>query len=126
MGPLLYIALLVCALVYVRNSFVEYLSGKTYYTMSQKPITVHDLPTVILCSSRFGEIPLKYGKSFRIQVSDRSDCVWDPTEPTCDGGFNLKVTKMSIGISTTKGEYTCRKLLSFPARGMSLFDGDLR
>ena len=101
LGILLYLGLLACALVYVRNSFIEYLSGKTYYTMSQKPVTVHDVPTVTLCSDRFGEMPFEgeYGKTFRIELSDLSDC-----GSTCYGGYSLNVSKISFGISASKGE----------------------
>ena len=104
LGILLYLGLLACALVYVRNSFVEYWSGKTYYTMSQKPVTVHDVPTVTLCSDRFGEMPFEreYGKTFRIQFSDLSDCVAKGSN--CDDGYSLNVSKISFGISASNGE----------------------
>ena len=77
--------------------------------MSQKPVTVHDVPVVTLCSGRFGEMPFEeeYGKTFRIELSDLSNCTAEGSN--CDGGYSLNVSKMSIGISENMGEYTCRE-----------------
>ena len=111
LGALLYLGLLACALVYVRNSFIEYWSGNTLYTMSQKPVTVHDVPTITLCSDLFGEMPFEgeYGKTLRIELSDLSER-GTIVGSNFDGGFSLNVSKISFGISANKGEYTCRKL----------------
>ena len=112
LGALLYLGLLACALVYIRDSFIEYLSGKTYYTVSQEPITMHDVPTVTLCSDQFREMPLEgeYGKTFRIQLL----YIPDPDCVACDDVYGLNVSKISIGISANKGEYTCEKLQNIP------------
>ena len=104
LGALLYLGLLACALVYIRDSVIVYLSNMTYYTVSEEPITMHDVPTVTLCSDQFQEMPFEgeYGKTFRIQLSDLSD--YKAKGANCDGGFSLNVSKISFGISASKGE----------------------
>ena len=63
-GSLLYLGLLTCALVYVKNSADEYRVGRTLYSDTQQIITISDLPTITI---KFPS-SLKYGENFIIQM----------------------------------------------------------
>ena len=127
LGDLLYLGLLTCALMYVRDSFIEYMSGRTYYTIAQDLITMHDIPRVTLCSGRYNESVFvgEYGESFMIHVTDylnhhymKPGVTLLNNDTVRYGSYGLKVTNMSftgqfvVDHDTFKvehrGEYTCK------------------
>ena len=70
---LLYLFLLALSLLFVWGNIEEYLEGKKIYTVSQEPVTLHDLPTITICwkfGSSFTAMPQRvtYGKDFTIDV----------------------------------------------------------
>ena len=50
-GILLYLALMLCGILFVIHYFEEFINGGTGYAESTVPISLHDLPTVTLCFS---------------------------------------------------------------------------
>ena len=70
---LLYLFLLALSLLFVWENIEEYLEGKKIYSVSQEPVTLHDLPTITICwkfGTSFTAMPQRatYGKDFTIDV----------------------------------------------------------
>ena len=65
-----YIVLLfIASILFLYNSFVDYLKGDTQYVHSLEPISLHDLPTITACILlAYGKNRLIYGKDFVWQV----------------------------------------------------------
>ena len=68
-GPLIYLGLLACALVYVKNSIDEYMSGRTLYSDTQETISLYDIPTITFKLT----LNLRYGDDFIIQILQNAD-----------------------------------------------------
>ena len=96
-GALIYLGLLACALVYVKSSIDEYMSGRTFYSDTQAPISLYDIPTITF------KFPpeLKYGKNFIIQIYHK-DVETIPSNQSTrvllyDRYFKSKVSRMGRG-----------------------------
>ena len=63
---LIYFGLLACALVYVKSSIDEYMSGRTLYSDTQEPIYLYDLPTITF--KLHTHFNLRYGADFIIKI----------------------------------------------------------
>ena len=61
-----FMALLVIALYFVHSMILEYLAGKTNFSVSKQAITKEDLPTATVCFSAKTE--LKHGRDFKIET----------------------------------------------------------
>ena len=97
MGALIYLGLLACALVYVKSSIDEYMSGRTFYSDTQAPISLYDIPTITF------KFPpeLEYGKNFIIQIYHK-DVETIPSNQSTrvllyDRYFKSKVSRMGRG-----------------------------
>ena len=72
--PLLYLVLLISALVYVKSSIDEYMRGRTFYSETRKPITVHDIPTLTICHDDIFMLGMQYWlKQISIYYQDGPD-----------------------------------------------------
>ena len=62
----IYISLTAASLVFVQESIVEYLEGKTYYHSSKESVTAQDIPTFTTCIEY--KDSLEYDEHFRISM----------------------------------------------------------
>ena len=66
----LYMCLVIGALLFVKQNVEEYLKGSTSFSISQEPISLLDLPTLVICYSTKNTHPRKgvYGKHIFINA----------------------------------------------------------
>ena len=71
LNVLLYLVFTAGAIAFVSQSIREYLEFKTSLLVTKEPITLHDLPTVMLCFTihEWG-IKRNYGQDFVIKLLD--------------------------------------------------------
>ena len=88
-----FILLLIFAISYlIRGTFQEYLQGPTYFSISQKPITKADLPSLTICF--LANRTLEYGTDFTIQamtwngLKSENSTLIDLTEGTKEYDFH--------------------------------------
>ena len=48
-GTVLYPSLIIGGLLFVRQTVIDFQAGKTFYSDTQLPLSLNDLPTVIVC-----------------------------------------------------------------------------
>ena len=88
-------ALFLATSYFVLDMMLEYLEENTTFSVTSKPVTKDDLPTITVCLKSKNENGLKYTKDFSITTFNSTQPFWQDgngTLMTLQEGFNEYTT----------------------------------
>ena len=106
-----YFGLLSCALVYVKSSIDEYMSGRTSYSDKTEAISLYDIPTITF--QLVTPFNLRYGDHFIIKIMQ--DVGYIETIPIP----NDQSTRVSDAVASFLQEFCLRKKFLQDARNLA-------
>ena len=69
LGIILYLSLLGSAVIFVEQTVEEFIKGATSYTEEHKAVSLHDLPTIVVCLD-FDDVPGWHGRGFSYNLAN--------------------------------------------------------
>ena len=122
-GIVLYLGLLGGGVIFVKQTVIEFIKGATFYTVENKQVTLHDLPTILVCldferndysysmSAELSLFPMTYGSDVIINATffekhNETVTLLENQDIQTSFGIDIRLSKMTV---TRKGKWECYK-----------------
>ena len=128
-GIVLYLGLLGGGVLFVKQTVIEFMKGATSYTEENKQVTLHDLPTILICldferdddydyegynsmSEELSLFPMTYRTDVMINATffekhNETVTLLENQDIQTSFGIDIRLSKMTV---TRKGKWECYKI----------------